>query len=80
MKHVRIEIHLTAFVHVGENLSEGAAPIGLPFHKEEFSMTRTAIVGENDHVAANAKAHAVSMLAGMASVLPDKIAHGARTL
>lgn len=80
MKHVRIELHITAFVHVGEGLTEGLPPEGVPFHREDFTMTRTAIIGENDHIPANTKAHAISMLAGMSSVLPDKLAHGARTL
>lgn len=80
MKQIRIEIHITAFVHIGDDLTEGLPPQGVPFHREEFTMTRTALLDEGAHRAAVTKAHAVSMLAGMAGVLPDKLAHGARSL
>lgn len=80
MKHVRIEFHVTAFVHVAHDLTEAGSPVGVPFHREEFTMTRTTPLLEGDNQAAVTKAHALSMMAGMTGVLPDKLSHGARGL
>lgn len=86
MKNVRIEIHVTAFVHIGEGVTEGLPPYGVPVHREDFEMKRvvslsdSATLTESANQHATVKAQAVSMLAGMAGVLPEKLAHGSRYL
>lgn len=80
MKHVRIELHVTAFIHVGDDLTEGLPPEGVPFHREDFTITRTAPVGFTVSVPTVAQQHTASVLASVASVLPAKLAHGASKL
>jgi len=85
MKNVRIEIIVTAFVHVGEGITEALPPEGVPLHVEEFEMRRVVSLNdsftapnESGNLYATVKAGAVSMLAGMAGVLPEKLGHAAR--
>ena len=85
MKNIRIEIVLTAFVHVGEDITEALPPEGVPLHVEEFEMRRVVPLNdsftapsESGNLYATVKAGAVSMLAGMAGVLPEKLGHAAR--
>lgn len=84
MKNIRIEIVVTAFVHVGEGVTEGLPPEGVPFHCEEIELKRVAPLNDsftsNDagNVYATVKANAVSVLASLAHVLPEKLAHAAR--
>lgn len=85
MKHVRIEIVVTAFVHVGEGITEALPPEGVPLHVEEFEMRRVAplndsflTASESGNLYATVKANTVSLLAGLAGVLPEKLGHAAR--
>jgi hypothetical protein len=85
MKNVRIEIVVTAFVHVGEGVGEGLPAEGIPFHVEEFEMRRVAplndsflTTSESGNLYATVKANTVSLLAGLAGVLPEKLGHAAR--
>jgi hypothetical protein len=85
MKNVRIELHITAFVHVGEGVDEGLPPEGVPFHSEEIVMKRVAplndsflTASESGNLYATVKANTVSVLASVASVLPEKLGHAAR--
>lgn len=84
MKTARIELHVTAFVHVGLGLTEGLPPEGVPFTREDFTITRvvpimdSATSTESANVHATVKAHAVSAIASVAHVLPEKLGHAAR--
>lgn len=85
MKNVRIEIVVTAFVHVGEGVGEGLPPEGVPCHCEEVELKRVAPLSESfmatneaGNVYATVKANTVSVLASLVHVLPEKLAHAAR--
>jgi len=85
MKNIRIEIQVTAFVHVGEGVDEGLPLPGIPFHCEEITVKRVAPLNdsltasnESGNLYATVKANAVSLIAGMAGVLPEKLGHAAR--
>lgn len=85
MKNVRIEIVVTAFVHVGEHIGEEPPPFGTDAHCEEIEVRRVAPLNDSfmsaneaGNIYATVKANAVSVIAGVASVLPEKLAHAAR--
>jgi hypothetical protein len=85
MKHVRIEIFVTTYVHVGEDVGEALPPKSAPFISEEIVLKRVAPLNDSFQTASEAgniyatvKANTVSILASVASVLPEKLAHAAR--
>lgn len=85
MKNVRIELVVTAFVHVGEGVTEGLPPEGVPFHAEEFEIRRVVplndsflTASESGNLYTTVKANTVSVLASIAAVLPEKLGHAAR--
>ena len=85
MKNVRIEIVVTAFVHVGEGVGEGLPPEGVPCHCEEVELKRVAPLNdsflsasESGNIYATVKANTVSVIASLSSVLPEKLGHAAR--
>lgn len=84
MKTVRIEYHITASIHVGEGVDEGPPPENAALYTEEITVKRVAqlngffAANEAGDIYATTKAHAVALLAGVAHVLPEKLAYGIR--
>lgn len=85
MKTIRLEIHVTAFVHVGEGLTSAIPPKGVPVRMEGMEIRRVVTLGYTRAVAPSAqniyvltKEHTQSVLAGINAVLPEKLAHAAR--
>jgi hypothetical protein len=89
MKTVRIEITVTARVHCAEAIDDKTPPAGTPGIAETFRFLRVVdlipsfsslrtCASEASNLHETVKAHTVSMLGGMASVLPEKLGHAAR--
>lgn len=85
MKNIRIEIFVTTYVHVGADIGEENPPGDAPFIAEEIVLKRVAplsrsflTTSEASNIHDTVKAHTVSILASVASVLPEKLGHAAR--
>jgi hypothetical protein len=86
MKTARIELHVTAFVHIGDDMTEALPAESVPVRMEDMTITRvvpindSATCTESTNVHATVKAHTVSVIAAFAGVLPEKLAHAARNI
>jgi hypothetical protein len=87
VKTVRIELRITAIVHIGDDLTEAMPPETVVGVSDAMELRRVLPLPANvplSHgfvcadVYGTTKAHTVSMLAAIAGVLPEKIAHAAR--